>query len=338
MSGRSRRPNYPLVVTTAVAIHRDVPVPAKLYLAAAAALPGRDPGVRRLARLFPYDDGTLTRAALALERHGLARLVRRPGRRLTVEPIGLGAPGKQGRNRYAVLPAPLVQAGLDATTPRRAGVGLLLLSRLLRDQRRRSACQAPAAVLAADLGVKPLLVLKLLDDFEHAGIIERHRRHPLDSDELPLYSVPLADPLYPIDLARLDPDQTRLREHLQAGEHDLTVLAPRSDLTRLAVRLAELRAAGLDAAANTALGDLAATNLTGAVVLAADVLTTLNGTLGAPSRDTHPQVHGTPGDDSRDTSKDSDLDPEKRYAEDDDQGAGFAHAQATARRSGKTVW
>lgn len=327
MSGRPA--NYALALTTGVTIHRELSPAAKLYLAAATALPGHDPGVRRLESVLRLRDETLTAAAHELERAGLARLIRRKGKRTIVQPCGLAVPFDEGRHRYAVLPAPLVRRARDAAID---PLGLLVLQRLCRQQSARGAAQVPAAVLGADLAIAPATARKLLRDLHAAGLIERHKGHPLDSDDAPVLTVPLADGRYRIDVGRLDPDRTRVLEQVKIGERGLTVLAARSDLARIATRLAELRAHNPEAA-EAAAATLAAGNLTGSVVLGEDLLVTLAGrTLPSVWADTHTPLGRTLSDVSADTSKDLALAVERRHAFGVDGGAPQLDAERAGRR------
>lgn len=325
MGGRPA--GYSFALTTGVTIHRELSPAAKLYLAAAAALLGHDPGVRRLETVLRLRDQTLSAAERELERAGLARLTRRKGKRTIVEPCGLAVPFDKGRHRYAILPAPLVRRARDAAID---PLGLLVLQRLCRQQSARGAAQVPADVLGADLAIAPATARKLLRDLHAAGLIERHKGHPLDSDDAPILTVPLADGRYRIDVGRLDPDRTRVLEHVKIGEHELIVLAARSDVARIATRLAELRAHNPEAA-EAAAATLAAGNLTGAVVLGEDLLATLAGTtLPRVWDDTHTPFGTTLPAVWDDTSKDLALAVEKRYADDDEQDGQLAHAGAAA--------
>jgi hypothetical protein len=94
---------------------------------------------------------------------------------------------------------------------------VLLIQRLLREQHKRGGAHVSPDVLAADLALKPTLIRAILARLEAAGVIERHHDHRLDSDELRVYSVPLADSYYPIDTAAIDPDETRQLEPIEVG-------------------------------------------------------------------------------------------------------------------------
>lgn len=219
---------------------------------------------------------------------------RRSGRRLIVHPTGLALPGKTGRHHYAIIPSDLFYAAIDAGSGRNAAYGPLLVQRLLREQAKRGAAQVSPAVLAADLGIKLKLALALLDSLERACVVERHRSHPLDSDEFHVYTVPGGDALYGLDADRLDEEQTRVLETVELGEHRLTVLGRRIDLDALDHRIVAVRAELAEEEIERIVGGLVAGNLTGATVLAGDLLNGLRPTLTVDSPDANPSLGPTP--------------------------------------------
>lgn len=188
MTGPRLRPRYWLHLPTGLAIDRRVSVAAKYLLAAANALPGGDPGTRRLAAAWPFSERTIRASWKELESSDVAAVIRRPGFRSRLRARGIARPGEKGRQRFARIAPELFYAGLAASSGRTAAYGPLLVSRLLRQQLSRGAAHVSPAVLAADLALKPKLVTRLLGDLEAGDVIERHRNDrstPMNSASTP---------------------------------------------------------------------------------------------------------------------------------------------------------
>lgn len=293
-----RRPRYPGLFTTGITVHPNLSPAAKYAAAYAAALPGADPGVRILSEGLPFAKRTVTRALRELEQQGLADIIKRPGRRSRLRLKGLAVPRDEGRHRWAWVPSSVLFAAIDACSGRQAAHAPLLIQRLAREQAKRGGAHVSPAVLAADLDLKETVVLKLLGEVEAAGVVERHRAHELDSEELHVYTVPGVADQYRIDTEAIDPKQTNRVERLELGGHALTVIGREIDFNQLALRVRETPDATLEAR----IGETISKNLTGARILASDLLDSLRYPLDGASAPTYPVAEHPPSADSDPTS------------------------------------
>jgi len=304
----SARPRYWLNLTTGIVLHRGLSLAAKYQAAIAANLSGRDPGTRRLEQVLPFTQATIRAGWRQLEAEGLARIELRASRRSKIDVTGLAAPGRHGRQRWATISSDLFVAALNAGSGRNAAYAPLLIQRLLREQQKRGAAHISPAVIAADTALRPKLVLSLLDALEHTRVIERHREHPLDSDELRVYTVALGEPMHPIDTTTIIPEQTQLIECAETAGHELTLIGAQIDHNRLALRLAELTEGTPESTISATIEETVTGNLTGATLLAEDLLDALRATPTGTSSDTDPPIGATPRTASSDTSTALELD------------------------------
>lgn len=132
---------------------------------------------------------------------------------------------------------------------------------------------------------------------------ESGRREQHTFDELRLYTVPRAEEQHPVLLERFDPEKTRIRELITIGDTTLNVLGSPAAFGLVTLTLGELADQAPPATIAATIDRAVEENLTRERMLVEDLLDSLRWPLSVASRDTYPDLRGTPGRASRDTSR-----------------------------------